>query len=92
MALPATIKALQIQQDRSLKVVDIPFASQEKVKNLAPDEVILKIHAVGLNPTGMFTFLFFTSFHAFMLSFFTLSLSFFQLLFFSLSLILINTK
>ncbi|KZV61857.1 GroES-like protein [Peniophora sp. CONT] len=50
-SLPQTIKALQIQGNKSVKVVDIPFASQDKVQNLPEDEVLVRVRAVGLNPT-----------------------------------------
>ena len=41
-SLPQTIKALQIQEDRTVKVVDIPFASQEKIQNLPSEEVLVR--------------------------------------------------
>ena len=41
-ALPETIKALQIQEDKSVKVIDLPFASQEKVQNLPKNEVLVR--------------------------------------------------
>ncbi|VDB94893.1 unnamed protein product [Peniophora sp. CBMAI 1063] len=50
-SLPQTIKALQIQENRTLKVVDIAFASEEKIRNLPQDEVLVRVRAVGLNPT-----------------------------------------
>lgn len=54
MSFPATIKALQVQEDRkSVKLVDFPFFEQEKVKNLPDNEIIIKVRAVGINPTGM---------------------------------------
>lgn len=49
--LPATIKALQLQSDQTLKIIDIPFATNDKVRNLADDEVLIRVRAVGLNPT-----------------------------------------
>ncbi|KAL1745027.1 chaperonin 10-like protein [Schizophyllum fasciatum] len=51
-ALPETIKALQVLPDRKgVEVVTIPWAAQEKVKNLADDEIVVRVRAVGLNPT-----------------------------------------
>ncbi|TRM69126.1 chaperonin 10-like protein [Schizophyllum amplum] len=51
-ALPESIKALQVLPDRKgVQVVTIPFASQEKVQNLADNEIIIRVRAVGLNPT-----------------------------------------
>ncbi|KIK70162.1 hypothetical protein GYMLUDRAFT_34642 [Collybiopsis luxurians FD-317 M1] len=51
MSFPETIKALQIQSNKTVEVVDIPFASQDLVKNLPEDQVIIRVRAVGLNPT-----------------------------------------
>ncbi|KAL1745365.1 chaperonin 10-like protein [Schizophyllum fasciatum] len=51
-ALPETIKALRVLPDhKGLELVTIPWASQDQVKNLAEDELVLRVHAVGLNPT-----------------------------------------
>ncbi|VDC06801.1 unnamed protein product [Peniophora sp. CBMAI 1063] len=50
-SLPATIKALQLQANRTVTVADLPFATQDKVKSLPEDEVLVRIRAVGLNPT-----------------------------------------
>ncbi|KAL1672235.1 chaperonin 10-like protein [Schizophyllum commune] len=51
-ALPETIKALQVLPERKgVQVVTIPWASQEKVKNLADDEIVVRVRAAGLNPT-----------------------------------------
>ncbi|KAF9068920.1 chaperonin 10-like protein [Rhodocollybia butyracea] len=50
-SLPETIKALQVQPGKSVKVVQIPFASQDLVKHLPSDQVIIRVRAVGLNPT-----------------------------------------
>ncbi|KAL1675929.1 chaperonin 10-like protein [Schizophyllum commune] len=51
-ALPETIKALRVLPDhKGLEVTTIPWATQEKVKNLAENEVILRVRTVGLNPT-----------------------------------------
>ncbi|KAI5889058.1 GroES-like protein [Schizophyllum commune H4-8] len=51
-ALPESIKALRVLPDRKgLEVTTISWASQEKVKNLADNEIILRVHTVGLNPT-----------------------------------------
>ncbi|KAL1712262.1 chaperonin 10-like protein [Schizophyllum commune] len=51
-ALSETIKALRVLPDhKGLEVTTIPWASQEKVKNLAENEVIIRVHTVGLNPT-----------------------------------------
>ncbi|KAE9390324.1 GroES-like protein [Gymnopus androsaceus JB14] len=50
-SLPETIKALQIQLDKTLKVIEIPFASQNLVKNLPEDQIIIRVRAVGLNPS-----------------------------------------
>ncbi|VDC06799.1 unnamed protein product [Peniophora sp. CBMAI 1063] len=51
VSLPETIKALQVQSDRTVKVIDLPFASQEKVKNLPDNQILLRVRVVGLNPT-----------------------------------------
>ncbi|KAE9390319.1 GroES-like protein, partial [Gymnopus androsaceus JB14] len=40
-SLPETIKALQIQSDKTVKVIEIPFASQDLVKNLPEDQIIV---------------------------------------------------
>ncbi|KAI0314877.1 hypothetical protein OF83DRAFT_1063083 [Amylostereum chailletii] len=48
--LPQTIKALKTL-DRTLSIVDIPFAERDDIKNLRPDDIITKTLAVGLNPT-----------------------------------------
>ncbi|KAL1667177.1 chaperonin 10-like protein [Schizophyllum commune] len=51
-ALPETIKALRVLPDhKGLEVAMIPWASQEQVKTLAENEIILRVHSVGLNPT-----------------------------------------
>ncbi|TRM69127.1 chaperonin 10-like protein [Schizophyllum amplum] len=51
-ALPESIKALQVLPDlKGVQVVTIPWASQEKVQNLADNEIIIRVRAVGLNPT-----------------------------------------
>ncbi|TRM69128.1 chaperonin 10-like protein [Schizophyllum amplum] len=51
-ALPEFIKALQVLPDRKgVEVVTIPWASQEKVQNLADNQIIIRVRAVGLNPT-----------------------------------------
>ncbi|KAI0028239.1 chaperonin 10-like protein [Vararia minispora EC-137] len=50
-SLPETIKAVQIQPEKTVKVVDIPFASQELVKNLPSEDVLIRVRAAGLNPT-----------------------------------------
>ncbi|KAF9068864.1 chaperonin 10-like protein [Rhodocollybia butyracea] len=50
-SLPESIKALQIQPEhRGVKIVQIPFASQDLVKHLPDDQVIIRVRAVGLNP------------------------------------------
>ncbi|KZV73080.1 GroES-like protein [Peniophora sp. CONT] len=49
--LPDDIQAVQIQEDRTPAVVTLPFASQEKVQKLPPDEVLIRVRAVGLAPT-----------------------------------------
>ena len=42
-ALPETIKALRVLPDhKGLEVATIPWTSQEKVKNLAENEVIVR--------------------------------------------------
>ncbi|KAI0031021.1 chaperonin 10-like protein [Vararia minispora EC-137] len=51
VCLPETIKAVLLQPERTVKVVDLPFASQEPVKNLPADEVLIRVRAVALNPT-----------------------------------------
>lgn len=53
MCLPATIKALQVKEDRNgVALIDFPFAEQEKIKNLPDNEIIIKVRAVGINPSG----------------------------------------
>ena len=43
-ALPETIKALRVLPDhKGLEVATIPWASQEKVKTLAENEIIVRI-------------------------------------------------
>ena len=43
-ALPETIKALQIlPENKGAQVVTIPWASQEKVQNLADNEIIERL-------------------------------------------------
>ena len=37
-----TIKAVRVQDNKSVKVVDIPFASQEKVQKLPEDQVLVR--------------------------------------------------
>ncbi|KAF9068890.1 chaperonin 10-like protein [Rhodocollybia butyracea] len=49
--LPETIEALQIRPEKGVRVVQIPFASQDLVKHLPSDQVIIRVRAVGLNPT-----------------------------------------
>ena len=42
-ALPETIKALRVLPDhKGLEVATIPWASQEKVKNLAENEIVVR--------------------------------------------------
>ncbi|KZV77217.1 GroES-like protein [Peniophora sp. CONT] len=50
-SLPDTIKVVQIQDNKTVAVVTIPFASQEKVQNLPEDQVLVRIRAAGLNPS-----------------------------------------
>ena len=42
-SFPETIKALQIQPDKTLKVVEIPFSSQDLVKNIPEDQIIVGV-------------------------------------------------
>ena len=43
-ALPETIKALQIlPEKKGAQVVTIPWASQEKVQNLADNEIVVRL-------------------------------------------------
>ncbi|KAF9068863.1 chaperonin 10-like protein [Rhodocollybia butyracea] len=49
-SLPENIRALQIQPEKGVKIVQIPFASQDLVKHLPDDQVIIRVRAVGLNP------------------------------------------
>lgn len=57
VSLPNTIKALQIQSDRTVKVVEIPFASQELVKNLPEDQIIVSIFSFLLEVSIIFVLL-----------------------------------
>ena len=41
VTLPDTIKAVQIQEDKTLAVITLPLASQDKVKNLPNDQVLV---------------------------------------------------
>jgi hypothetical protein len=41
-ALPETIKALQIQDDKTVKVVEIPFASNKLVQELPANQVLVR--------------------------------------------------
>ena len=42
-ALPETIRALRVLPDhKGLEVATIPWASQEKVKNLAENEIVVR--------------------------------------------------
>ncbi|KAE9388121.1 GroES-like protein [Gymnopus androsaceus JB14] len=49
--IPNNIKAIQVQADRTVKLVEIPFGQQDLVKNIPEDQVIVHVRAVGLNPT-----------------------------------------
>ncbi|TRM69137.1 chaperonin 10-like protein [Schizophyllum amplum] len=50
--LPATIRALQILPDfKGVQVATIPWATQIKIQNLADDQLVIRVRAVGLNPT-----------------------------------------
>ncbi|KAE9401298.1 GroES-like protein [Gymnopus androsaceus JB14] len=51
-SIPATIKALRVQEDKSdVRLVEIPLAERPDVKNINDDYILLKVKAVGLNPT-----------------------------------------
>lgn len=51
-SLPATIRALRVQEDKSdLELVEIPLASRSDVIDLNPDHILVRVRAVGLNPT-----------------------------------------
>lgn len=51
-SLPATIKALQVQKDKTdVKLVDIPLAARPDIKNIDSGFILLKVRALGLNPT-----------------------------------------
>jgi len=49
--IPNNIKAIQVQADRTVKLVEIPFGQQDLVKNIPEDQIIVRVRAVGLNPT-----------------------------------------
>ncbi|KAE9403137.1 GroES-like protein [Gymnopus androsaceus JB14] len=49
--IPTNIRAVQVQPDKTVKVISIPFGEDELVKNLPEDQVIIRVRAVGLNPT-----------------------------------------
>lgn len=50
-SLPATIKALRVQEDKSdLQLIAIPLATRPEVINIDEDQVLIKVRAVGLNP------------------------------------------
>ncbi|KAF8916519.1 chaperonin 10-like protein [Mucidula mucida] len=55
MSLPQNIQALVTKQsggtDRTVEVQTIPFGDTLKIKTLAPNEIVVKIKAIGLNPT-----------------------------------------
>ncbi|KAE9397700.1 GroES-like protein [Gymnopus androsaceus JB14] len=48
--IPSNIKALQIQADNTVKLVEIPFGQQDLVKSIPEDHIIVRVGAVGLNP------------------------------------------
>ncbi|KAL8281312.1 hypothetical protein RQP46_006346 [Phenoliferia psychrophenolica] len=50
-SLPATIKALKTAPGNTVEVASIPFATREDIKSLDKDAVLVKVRAVGLNPT-----------------------------------------
>ncbi|KAE9388123.1 GroES-like protein [Gymnopus androsaceus JB14] len=49
--IPNNIKAIQVQANKTVKLVEIPFGQQDLVKNIPEDQVIVRVRAVGLNPT-----------------------------------------
>ncbi|KAF8916483.1 chaperonin 10-like protein [Mucidula mucida] len=54
MSLPQSIQALVTKQsgnDRTVEVKTIPFRDTFKIKTLAPSDIVVKIRAIGLNPT-----------------------------------------
>ncbi|KAF9003758.1 GroES-like protein [Hymenopellis radicata] len=54
MSLPQNIQALVTKRsgtDRTVEVHTIPFGDTLKIKSLAPHEIVVKIKAIGLNPT-----------------------------------------
>lgn len=51
LSLPATIKALKTVPGNTVGVVDVPFASRKEIQHLGPDDVLVKVRAIGLNPT-----------------------------------------
>ncbi|KAF5393160.1 hypothetical protein D9757_001176 [Collybiopsis confluens] len=53
LCLPETIKALQIQPDKTLQLVEIPFSSQLLVQDLPEDQLIIRVRAVDVNPTDL---------------------------------------
>ncbi|VDB96005.1 unnamed protein product [Peniophora sp. CBMAI 1063] len=50
-SLPESIKALKIQENKTAAVVTLPLSTHEKVQHLPEDEVLIRVRAVGLNPT-----------------------------------------
>ncbi|KAH7869401.1 chaperonin 10-like protein [Lentinula edodes] len=49
--IPTNIRAVQVQPDKTVKVIQIPFGQDDLVKNLPEDQLIIRVRAVALNPT-----------------------------------------
>ncbi|KAE9393203.1 hypothetical protein BT96DRAFT_999652 [Gymnopus androsaceus JB14] len=49
--IPINIRAVQVQPNKTVKVISIPFGQDELVKNLPDDQIIIRVRAVALNPT-----------------------------------------
>jgi NADPH:quinone reductase-like Zn-dependent oxidoreductase len=49
--IPKNIKAIQVQPDKTVKIIEFAFGEHDLVKNLPKDQVIIQVKAVALNPT-----------------------------------------
>lgn len=49
--VPPTINALKTGENKSVTLTSVPFGTLPEVSNLAPDHILVRTTAVGLNPT-----------------------------------------
>ncbi|KAJ4468788.1 chaperonin 10-like protein [Lentinula aciculospora] len=49
--IPSNIRAIQVQEDKTVKLIQIPFGQDDLVKSIPEDQLIIRVRAVGLNPT-----------------------------------------